>query len=1328
MYKKGRKWIAWTICLSLILGKSITCNVQSWASTEKKDNILVASSNNALETLSNNALEKAASTNTLLFPEFEYVYKTNQGNIIVRADAEILPEGTSVDIREFTGSNKEQLKKKLQENLEDNAVIVDVQAYHFDLKRDGAIIQPQNGSVQLIFDAVGSSDSEGTSGNQTLQAFWMDDKSENITWIDHELGADGNIVIDAEHFSTYGLVKYTTNAEVVDGDYIGIYSLEDLLAIKTDRASLGKKYRLMTDIDLSGIEWEPIGKAGSARNSFHGEFDGNNHVISNMTISQSSDTLAYGLFGDISEDAVLKNIQLEDIYISGIEKGSYIGGICGRVDGWANKIQNCMASGTIEDNSVRGTGGIVGGITGYDVEISGCINHVDITNSGSTAGGIAYLKKARLVEIKNCTNFGDICAEEAAGIATSDGADISLVGCINLGQITGQMVAGIHSGDHGLDHGEVNISSCGNDGEIIIQDFNGRGDANAGGIASGATFGKKMNISECYNSKNLILNHHYGMMINIGGILGEESEETNISDSYNCGNIKCLDMGDVVWCGGILGGYRNIRTSTGEHVGKTNLTRCYNMGMFSESQSTYNDHYHAITKDGNDVVANNCYYLYPVTSSAYEVEGAEPLTESEMREKEKFKGFNFDYVWVMGSDSYPYPILQWQEEEPAAPIIPDTPVSPDEPLTITSASIWGDNDIYCDSDLVIQFNKEISCNSGEKNVQIREYLADTPCFEWDESYKDYVIEGNTLTIKNALKDCAVGLMYYLYIPDGFFKSATNEEDTLTNCDDKGKYSFVIGYQDENSHMIRFQYDRNGKTEVYFLKEVFDGECCPSPADPNWENHRFIGWFTEPEFLNEFYFDTEIHKNYTLYGKFVKIREGSGNSSDDSDSDYRNENNIYSSDIKDSGFVEHKNPSGPGNVWQCIKDGKPVTGYSGEKKDELLYYDGIPGSFFFDENGFMLTGWHLVNVDGKEEWKYFDETPGHRGYEIKAEQMGDILRKKSATMYIGSFAKAADFANDMNWVDSTSFLVHNFSEIDMKSKWLLITGNNDFMENDSQKRKYIYEIISNMCNSDDLSRMAFFNIEENNAYRPDKMGNVMGSKIAALAKKAGYADVASMYSEIKKATGYVYDINEFMVNYANQIQMMENLKSIEPAFAAEIDKLMDDYISVVAKNMEQNALNKLADHCIDSVVKAKIAGANTGAASMVVEPEVFYDYNKALGELGVTIFKEAMKDLLDNSPRLNAVENIIYSTEVRGEAVNELKKAEELLTDPKLNQTESQLKENYKKYIVAFNIAKEATIVQYENMAIYYDERKDFETRNQLYSAITELRTASFYQY
>ena len=142
-------------------------------------------------------------------------------------------------------------------------------------------------------------------------------------------------------------------------------------------------FQLSQDVDLTGVEWTPIGlyDGGDIDEPFKGTFDGNNCVIKGLKIQKNSDTqLAQGLFGSVFEGEI-KNLTLESPVV---EAGDYVGAIAGVI--WSGKVENCrVIDGTISGNNT--VGGIVG--TNDGGSISDCsVESTTVTTKGY-GGGIA---------------------------------------------------------------------------------------------------------------------------------------------------------------------------------------------------------------------------------------------------------------------------------------------------------------------------------------------------------------------------------------------------------------------------------------------------------------------------------------------------------------------------------------------------------------------------------------------------------------------------------------------------------------------------------------------------------------------------------------------------------------------------------------------------------------------------------------------------------------------------------------------------------------------------------------------------------------------------
>lgn len=139
-----------------------------------------------------------------------------------------------------------------------------------------------------------------------------------------------------------------------------------------------KTILLMNDIDLSGSYWTPIGNVTDYPTvTFKGTFDGQNHVISNLTASDdATGYAAAGLFGSILgtvKDVTLKNVDIRSTH--------YAGAVVGYSSMNGAIIENCHVDGgkitSVPENtgSAYDNGDKAGGIIGYyvtDDKVTNC--------------------------------------------------------------------------------------------------------------------------------------------------------------------------------------------------------------------------------------------------------------------------------------------------------------------------------------------------------------------------------------------------------------------------------------------------------------------------------------------------------------------------------------------------------------------------------------------------------------------------------------------------------------------------------------------------------------------------------------------------------------------------------------------------------------------------------------------------------------------------------------------------------------------------------------------------------------------------------------------
>lgn len=129
----------------------------------------------------------------------------------------------------------------------------------------------------------------------------------------------------------------------------------------------GYYFKQTADIDLKGVNWEPIGYSGSGL-YFAGNYDGGNHLITNVSCSGKNDDDGFatgGIFGWVVFGSV-SNLHVKNAEISatGQNNYSYAGGITGVVYGSA--ITNCSVSASyIESKRNLSNNNCAGSISGY---------------------------------------------------------------------------------------------------------------------------------------------------------------------------------------------------------------------------------------------------------------------------------------------------------------------------------------------------------------------------------------------------------------------------------------------------------------------------------------------------------------------------------------------------------------------------------------------------------------------------------------------------------------------------------------------------------------------------------------------------------------------------------------------------------------------------------------------------------------------------------------------------------------------------------------------------------------------------------------------------
>ena len=187
-----------------------------------------------------------------------------------------------------------------------------------------------------------------------------------------------------------------------------IDNVDDLLALAGNTADYGECFILTSDINLALAEPNVFATAVIAPDGspeFTGSFDGDGHIIRNLTIDTEGASGDYlGLFGEVDSPAEIMNLHLENVSITAADESEYLGGLCGK--SYYGNITNCSSIA-----SVSGTYRL-GGLVGYNDHgsISYCYTNSDISGTRDYLGGLCG--RSYFGNITNCYSSGIVTGDD----------------------------------------------------------------------------------------------------------------------------------------------------------------------------------------------------------------------------------------------------------------------------------------------------------------------------------------------------------------------------------------------------------------------------------------------------------------------------------------------------------------------------------------------------------------------------------------------------------------------------------------------------------------------------------------------------------------------------------------------------------------------------------------------------------------------------------------------------------------------------------------------------------------------------------------------------
>lgn len=340
--------------------------------------------------------------------------------------------------------------------------------------------------------------------------------------------------------------------EKVDGVY-HVYDAPGLVEWAAKDDVLTVNVVLENDIDMSGIEWAPVG-SGMQADGYSGDFNGGGKSICGLEVNTEGDA---GFFGGLASGAKVHDLSFSEAQVTGTGGNSSAGVIAG------------ASLGVIEDCNVVSSevsGQYAGAVTGNNSVQVNCCDAVGVSVTGTfSAGGIAGLSYGK---IEYCTLSGEsrIVASggssRAGGIvgSTSEEGGVKTSGRVLKCAVEGAFVSGVWAGGVAGENGFGIIAQCVVDG-VTLTHASSESNARLGGIAG---YNSRGDVVASYSAYSEI--GAEGLVYEAeGGVVGYNNNSS--ANVYGCYSTHVSLLGTVSGDEsgkGCIAGYTN-----------GNVTSCY---------------------------------------------------------------------------------------------------------------------------------------------------------------------------------------------------------------------------------------------------------------------------------------------------------------------------------------------------------------------------------------------------------------------------------------------------------------------------------------------------------------------------------------------------------------------------------------------------------------------------------------------------------------------------------------------------------------------------------------------------------------------------------
>ena len=181
----------------------------------------------------------------------------------------------------------------------------------------------------------------------------------------------------------------------IQGEWYHIYNTDQFL----DNASVNGSYVIHADLDFTDKIWPSALMHGT----FNGTIEGNGHSFSNITMEQTNNSkTATGLFGGLSETAVIKDLALQNVTLT-IKKGTRMAGSSfGLLAGTVSE-STVLSGVTIADSALQIDAAAYFGTDDYVIGLVCGMGSTDIDHSAITCTAVGDNPEAIVITVTDGT-------------------------------------------------------------------------------------------------------------------------------------------------------------------------------------------------------------------------------------------------------------------------------------------------------------------------------------------------------------------------------------------------------------------------------------------------------------------------------------------------------------------------------------------------------------------------------------------------------------------------------------------------------------------------------------------------------------------------------------------------------------------------------------------------------------------------------------------------------------------------------------------------------------------------------------------------------------